>query len=612
MIPKLVGVSGPFRGITVALEGPELSIGRDRSNDLSTNDPALSRRQCTIASDGDSFRLRDLGSRNGTLVNGIPVEQYELHHGDQICVGDSVLVLLLDEDSAHHLERSPVELSETAQLGGPPVFLRPEQAIYLQSELAVGRLPSPARAAVDLNTLLKIAKGIGAIRDLEALQWQLLGAVFDLVPADRGAVLLFDGDEVTSAAGWDRLRGPGHLVRVSRTVIDRVRREKAGLMVTDVEEDTALQAVQSLAEFQVSSLLCVPLLCSADVAGVIYLDTRDASQRFEHHHLELMSAVAAIAALALANAHQYEQLQRENLELRAEIGLDHNMVGHGARMREVFQFIRQVAPTDSTVLLQGESGTGKELVARAVHANSPRKERPFVAINCAAITETLLESELFGHEKGAFTGAVAQKKGKMEAAEGGTLFLDEVSELAPGLQAKLLRVLQEREFERVGGTRTLKLDVRVVAATNQDLSEAVESGKFRRDLFYRLNVVAVTLPPLRERREDIPALADHFIAKAARKCRSRVKPLSLAARASLLAYDWPGNVRELENALERALVLGGADQVLLDDLPESVVESGPTQPQESAQFHGALKETKKQLVLRALQAANGNYIEAAK
>jgi two-component system response regulator HydG len=309
---------------------------------------------------------------------------------------------------------------------------------------------------------------------------------------------------------------------------------------------------------------------------------------------------------------QWQQLRQENQELRAEVNLEHEMIGASPRMKSVFNFIRRVAPTDSTVLIEGESGTGKELVARAMHRNSPRSEHPFVAINCAAITETLLESELFGHEKGAFTGAVSQKKGKMEAAEGGTLFLDEVSELAPSLQAKLLRVLQEREFERVGGTRPIQLDIRLIAATNRLLLEAVQGGSFRKDLYYRLNVVAVTMPPLRERREDIPSLTDHFIAKASRKCKARMKPLSAEARAYLINYDWPGNVRELENAIERALVLGSTESILPDDLPEALLEAGSPATESSAKYHGGIREVKKQLVLEALQQADNNYIAAAK
>jgi Nif-specific regulatory protein len=425
--------------------------------------------------------------------------------------------------------------------------------------------------------------------------------------------LLFDRTgEFSSAVAWDRVRGPGHPVRVSRTVVQRVRRDRVGVVVNDVSGDEVFNQIQTLAELSVSSLLCVPLVVLGTAVGAIYLDSQAPSERFDDHHLQVMTAVAGIASIALDNVRQWQQLRQENQELRAEVDLEHEMIGASPRMKNVFNFIRRVAPTDSTVLIEGESGTGKELVARAIHRNSPRSEHPFVAINCAAITETLLESELFGHEKGAFTGAVSQKKGKMEAAEGGTLFLDEVSELAPSLQAKLLRVLQEREFERVGGTRPIQLDIRLIAATNRLLLEAVQGGTFRKDLYYRLNVVAVTMPPLRERREDIPSLADHFIAKASRKCKARMKPLSAEARSYLINYDWPGNVRELENAIERALVLGSTESILPDDLPEALLEVGSPATESSAKYHGGIREVKKQLVLQALQQADSNYIAAAK
>src|SRR2546428_307177 len=289
--------------------------------------------------------------------------------------------------------------------------------------------------------------------------------------------------------------------------------------------------------------------------------------RLDEEDLQLFTAIGGIAAVALDNARHLEWLQNENLRLQAEINIEHNMVGESARMREVFQFIDKVASTDSTVLLCGESGTGKELVARAIHVNSPRAGKPFVAINCAALTETLLESELLGHERGAFTGAVAQKRGKFEAADGGTVFLDEIAELAPSLQAKLLRVLQEREFDRVGGTRPVKVDIRVIAASNKNLQEAIRNGTFRQDLYYRLNVVSLTMPPLRDRREDIPLLASSFATKFSNKSKKRVLGISAQASASLMNYDWPGNVRELENAIERAVVLGSDELIRPEDLP---------------------------------------------
>jgi len=608
MNPRLLGIAGPFQGTAFSLQERNVSIGRESSNDLWIADSALSRRHCLLLPQGGQCVIRDLGSRNGTLVNGVPVEEQLLRNGDHISVGDSVLIYLREENNSP-LAQNSIEFNETEEIKGSTVVLRPEDAIYLRS---VESLPHTARVMRDLNTLMKIATGIGGIRDHESLQWQILGLIFDVVPAERGAILLFDRtEELTSAVAWDRARGPAHAVRVSRTLVERVRRDGVGLVVSDVANDAIFSRIGTLAELHVCSVLCVPLVISGTVVGAIYLDSRSPQAHFDESHLQMMTAVTGILSLAFENVRHWEELKEENRELRAQVNLEHNMLGTSLRMREVFEFIRRVAPTDSTVLVQGESGTGKEMVARAIHRNSARAERPFVAINCAAITETLLESEMFGHEKGAFTGAVAQKKGKMEAADGGTLFLDEVSELAPSLQAKLLRVLQEREFERVGGTRPLKLDIRVIAATNRLLPEAVQSGTFRKDLYYRLNVVALTMPPLRERREDIPLLADRFVAKASRKCKTRVKALSAAARACLMNYDWPGNVRELENAVERALVLGSTEYILPDDLPEAVLEAGAPITASAGKYLGTVKELKKQLILQSLQEANGSYIEAA-
>lgn len=620
MNPRLVGIGGPLKGATFSLPAGEVSIGRDSSNQLWVPDPALSRRHCVLVASGDQVSIRDLGSRNGTLVNGVPIEQQEMRHGDQIYIGDSVLLFLLKEDGEHS-ERNPVEFQDTAAFEGSPLLLRAEDSLYLkpdqrpdqQSGMTSASLPPSARRARDLNSLLKIATGIGGIRDQDSLQWQLLGFIFDVVPAERGAVLLCDHpEEFTSTAAWDRVRGPGHPVRVSRTVVQRALQERIGLVVSDVLENESLRQVKTLSELKVRSLLCVPLVVAGRVLGAVYLDTTSPTVRFDEDHLQVMTAVAGIASLAFDNVRRWEELRQENQDLRAEIAIEHNMVGGSPAMRKVFDFIRRVAPTESTVLIQGESGTGKELVAHALHRNSSRAKRPFVAINCAAIAETLLESELFGHEKGAFTGAAAQKKGKVEVAEGGTLFLDEIGELAPGLQAKLLRVLQEREFERLGGTRPIKLNIRLVAATNRSLPESVKAGTFRNDLYYRLNVVNLNMPPLRDRREDISLLADHFAAKASRKCGMRVKPLSSEALVCLLHYDWPGNVRELENALERALVLGSTDSILPDDLPEAVLEAGPATTASTDKYHSNIKETKKQLILQALHQANGSYIEAAK
>jgi transcriptional regulator with GAF, ATPase, and Fis domain len=384
------------------------------------------------------------------------------------------------------------------------------------------------------------------------------------------------------------------------------------VLANDVLNDRQFNPTESLVASQIRSLLCVPLLVFGSKLGVIYADTTRPATRLEEHHLHLLTAIASVTAVALEHARYVEWLEGENRRLQEEMNIQHDMVGDSHRMREVYQFVSRVAPTDSTVLIRGESGTGKELVARAIHRNSKRASRPFVAINCAALTESLLESELFGHERGAFTGAITQKKGKIEVADGGTLFLDEIGELALPLQAKLLRVLQEREFERVGGTRPIKVDIRLIAASNRNLDDAIKANLFRQDLFFRLNVVSVVLPPLRDRRDDIALLATYFVQKYSRAANRPVSGISPEAHSLLRRYDWPGNVRELQNALERAVVLGSSDRIRPEDLPEALVETNAPAHTGVLRYHDAVNSVKRQLILKAIEQANGNFTEAAK
>jgi Nif-specific regulatory protein len=405
--------------------------------------------------------------------------------------------------------------------------------------------------------------------------------------------------------------GQPQLVRVSRTVARQVMKENVAILGVDVPASRPLRDVESLVASEVRSLLCVPLSVFQRMIGCIYLDSTNTINRFQEDHLQLMAAVAGISAIALDNARRQQWLEQENQRLTMEVRQDQSLVGEGGRMKEIFQFLARVAPTDSTVLIEGESGTGKELAAKALHRNGARANRPFVAINCAAIPETLLESELFGHERGAFTGAATQKKGRLEMADGGVVFLDEIGELAPQLQVKLLRVLQEREFERIGGTHPIKLDIRLIAATNRDLAEAARKAEFRQDLYYRLAVVKLTMPPLRERRDDIPMLTRHFVQKHAKRCKVKAKPVSREAMAALVNYDWPGNVRELENAIERALVLGSSESILLEDLPESVVEQNAPAETHEGKYHAHVKQLKKQLIVDAVEQTGGNYVDAA-
>jgi transcriptional regulator with GAF, ATPase, and Fis domain len=608
--PRLIVIAGPLRDSTFALPNGEIYVGRDPSNVLAITDPSLSRRHCAIARDNDGYKIRDLDSRNGTSVNGVAVKEARLRHGDQISVGDSVFVLLLQEDAeesnAGRIEYEDSLTQATAQF-------RPQDVLYLQPDRILKELPATSRLARNLNALLKISRVVHSIRDLDELQGQILNLIFDVVPAERGAILLDGkGDEnFSSVFARHRIAKSMLPVPVSRTIARQVMKEGLAILGADVPGSNGLADVESLLNCQVRSLLCVPLTMFEKVTGCIYLDTCNAASRFDEDHLQLVAAIAGTSAVALENARRMQWLEQENLRLSAEINLDHNLIGDGPRMKEVYQFLARVAPTDSNVLLQGESGTGKELAARAIHRNSPRSSKPFLAINCAAIPENLLESELFGHERGAFTGAVAQKKGRLEMANGGVVFLDEIGELAPALQVKLLRVLQEREFERVGGLRPISVDIRLIAATNQDLAQAVKAGNFRNDLFYRLNVLSLIMPPLRGRREDIAMLANYFIAKYVKKSNTRTRKLSPEAMVCLANYDWPGNVRELENAIEHAMVLSVSDVIQPEDLPESILEKGLTPSTEGAKYHSQVKELKKQLILDALEETKRNYTEAA-
>jgi len=326
-----------------------------------------------------------------------------------------------------------------------------------------------------------------------------------------------------------------------------------------------------------------------------------------------------VLRLTMERAMDHTHLKEENRLLKESLGEKfdrQNIIGNSPGMVRLFETIAQVAPSEATVLITGESGTGKELIAGAIHYNSERKMGPFVKVNCAALTETLLESELFGHEKGAFTGAHRRKEGQFSLADHGSLFLDEVSEMPLSMQVKLLRVIQEREFARVGGEEVIRVDVRLIAATNKDLAEEIAAGRFREDLFYRLNVVTLHMPPLRERRDDIPLLAQHFLKTFAEKNRKAIKGYTPRSMDHLLRYDWPGNVRELMNAVERMVVLSRADYVDESDLPPAIVEQvGAAPPQLPAQALPAdlpLEEVEKASILQTLESAGGNKSEAAR
>lgn len=366
--------------------------------------------------------------------------------------------------------------------------------------------------------------------------------------------------------------------------------------------------------FTTQNMICAPMIFQGQVVGVVeVLNCRD-RPTFCGDDLEVVQIFANLAAIGLVNAERYEGLKRQNEGLRIDGLSSRHIIGAENSLKAVMALVGKVAHTAATVLLLGETGTGKELIARTIHRQSPRREAPFIAINCAAIPEGLLESELFGHEKGSFTGAVAQKPGRFELADGGTIFLDEVGELTPTIQVKLLRVLQEREFVRVGGTRTQSTDVRIIAATNRDLKARMQERQFREDLFYRLNVFPIHLPPLRERRPDIPELVQYYIGRVAADLKTAAPAMTESALQFLIHYNWPGNIRELQNVIERAVLLSGGREITPDDLPKEITAAGEASrivaPPEAGGL--TLPEQEKMLCLRALEKNHWNQSKAAR
>lgn len=602
MKPRIAAITGKLEDTVISMNDGPVLIGRQAGATLKIGNASVSRRHALIEKEGDRFVIADLGSRNGTFVNDVPVRRRELQHGDRVRIGESQFFFLY-EDTDEPKRTSEIRFDDSEVVSGATVRMTYGDAMGLMAR--------------DLSALMKVSTTINAIRGLQELQERLLELIFEVVPAKHGAILLNDdaGDskhEFKSIFGLDRVYGPTQKVTVSSTVVRRVLKDSAALLVSDAENNEALHT-DSLIAAHSRSLLCVPLIMLGHTLGVIYLDTDVPDVRFDEDHLQLLTAIAAIAAVAIQNARHFETLESENRRLVADANLEHNMVGESASMQQVYQLISKVAASESTVLISGESGTGKELAARAVHTNSNRATRPFVAVNCAALAESLLESELFGHERGAFTGALNQRKGRLEVADGGTIFLDEIAELSAALQTKLLRVLQEREFERVGGTRSIKIDIRVIAATNQDLDVAIARGTFRQDLFFRLNVVELRMPALRERTEDIPMLANYFAAKYSKKCNRRVLGISPDTQKLLQAYEWPGNVRELENAIERAIVMGTTEDILPEDLPEAILEAKALEISDSGSgYHENVAERKKHLIIDAIKKSNGSFTSAAK
>jgi transcriptional regulator with GAF, ATPase, and Fis domain len=590
--PRLLAISAFPKDVVRVLKDAPLILGRDPSNHLEVGDPLVSRKHCSVTEvSTDVFEIADLDSHNGTFVNETQVSRKTLQHGDRIRIGNTEFVFLVgpEDDSA--------SLTSAAS--------RPATAELKTMSLDPCGLPTDdswiGGMARDLAAFFKIANVINSTRDVQALERELLSLICEVIPAEQAAIILRpnQNEEPGPPCTWNRKGLPTRQIAIREELVQQATWERCAVVAAPADASSG------------EHVLCVPLIAVERTLGVIYLSSPASSPALGEDHTYFATSVSRIAAVTLENLLKLDSLRAENQRLRAEVETEVTLIGESKPMHRVSDFIGRVANGDSTVLIRGESGTGKELVARAIHAKSLRPGQPFVAINCAAIPETLLESELFGHEKGAFTGASAIKKGKLEVAGDGTLFLDEIGEMSPLLQAKLLRVLQQREFERLGGTRLLAFNARVLAATNKNLEQAIKTGEFRQDLYYRLNVVSVALPPLRDHREDIPLLALHFANKYAAKCKRAFKGIAAEARALLLQYSWPGNVRELENAIEHAIVLGLTDEILPEDLPSTLLEE-QSAGLASARYHSTLNQTKKQLVLAALDEAGGSPVEAAR
>jgi len=398
----------------------------------------------------------------------------------------------------------------------------------------------------------------------------------------------------------------------AREALELISQDSFDLMITDIQmpEMNGLELLREVKEFD-PSLTILVMTAYGTVESAV-----EALRNGAYDYLTKPFETDEIR-LAVAKALEHKRLVAENRYLHQELDEHYQfsgIVGHSPLMADVYEMAASVAVSNASVLISGESGTGKELVARSIHYNSQRRERPFVVLNCAVFSEGVLESELFGHEKGAFTGAVSQKKGRFELANQGTLFIDEVAEMTPAAQVKLLRVLQEQEFERVGGDRTIRTDVRIVAATNKDLAEQVKQGAFREDLYYRLNVVHIELPPLRDRREDIEPLATYFLEKYVKETGKKISQIAPKALASLIGYDWPGNVRELQNAIERAVVLCRSDVITPRELPRDV--SGENEiclslPQQGGNLTDILEDLERQLIIQTLRQQGASQTKAA-
>jgi transcriptional regulator with GAF, ATPase, and Fis domain len=548
------------------------TVGRDPASDVRIDDPALPETALHVLQDGDACTV-SAHDRVELLVNGRRRASCRLSPGDVLRVGGVEILF-----------SPPAPADDPAPAAG-----------------------GPARE----DPLVRFSRRLLDAADPDVLLDALLDALLEVTGAEKGFVIEIEGGEPVVKAARNLVPGnvEDAVARVSDSIVQRVVQTRQPLVVADALHDAEWSGSASVVNLRLQSVMCAPLTARGEVFGVIYLGNDSVRSLFDARSLETLTVFASQASLLLQNALLLRDLRRENEALRQAVESRRygELVGAGPTMREVYRRIEKVAPTDVTVLVQGETGTGKELVAREIHGRSPRAGGPFVAVNCAAIPEGLLESELFGHVRGAFTGAVHTRAGRFQAASGGTLFLDEIGEMPGSLQVKLLRAIQERSVQRVGDSRTEPVDIRIVAATNRNLEEEVRRGAFREDLFYRLNVVSIGLPPLRERGDDVTVLARWFLQRYAEEFASRARAFAPGAMAAIRKYRWPGNIRELENRVKKAAVLADGPLVTAEDLDLHREELEPALP-----LSQALEEFRKKYIADVLERNGGNRTKTAK
>ena len=611
---KLIVVEGPGVGSEYDLEpngaGASFTVGRDPQAEVALQDGAVSRRHFRIDYRNGAWWVADLGSRNQTFLNGKPVREAALGHGDTLRVGDCELRF---ENPGAPVESTGILSTIIKEM--PADRKRDSIAERLDHLEKALKVENPVEARQRIRRLLELYGELGTSKTSQELLERLLGEIVPALGADRAAVILREKERwvarASRTASADAGEENGDRIHASTSIIEKVAEEGKAIISADTTSDERFRKKESIVAEEIVSAVAAPISLGGKTAGVLYADRRGEKPSFTDDDLEFLVAAAYPVGSLLEKISVEEELRRENRNLFRSITDSKKIIGKSRGMEQVLEFIRKAAPTPMTVLVQGETGTGKELVASAIHYSSPRRGRPFVAINCAALPENLVESELFGHERGAFTGAVTRRKGRFELADTGTVFLDEVGELSLPCQAKLLRLLEEKVFERVGGVETVRVDVRILAATNKDLLEAVNRGAFREDLYYRLSVLNVCIPSLRERPEDIPLLAEHFL----RECCGGIKKLGKAAEKKLMSYHWPGNARQLRNVIESAVVLGEAVEIRAEDivLPEPGAKGPGAAPSQAGEEWQpmSLGELERIHIERVLRHTAGNKKKAA-